>query len=148
MKGSPGVRHWVAIGMALLASGQIAGRDAQQTFDILIVNGRVLDGTGNPWIRADIGIRGDRIAAIGRLAGARATTTIDARDRYVAPGFMDAHSHAVGALTGDLREARQLLAQGLTTIVGNPDGGGPVDLRTQAERLTAVGPGVNVALVI
>jgi N-acyl-D-amino-acid deacylase len=145
---SRAARLAIVLGVVLLASGRIVGRDAQQSFDILIVNGRVLDGTGNPWVRADIGIRGDRIVAVGRLSGAPAKTTIDARDRYVAPGFLDVHSHAGGALAGELREARALLAQGLTTIVANPDGGGPVDLKTQAERLTTSGPGVNVALVI
>jgi N-acyl-D-amino-acid deacylase len=122
----------------------------QDRFDVLIVDGRVLDGSGNPWIRADIGIRGDRIAAIGRLTGASAATVIDARGRTVAPGFIDVHSHALDALTrADLREARALLAQGVTTLVGNPDGGGPVDLRAQAAALEADGgPGVNAALLI
>src|SRR6187431_2233529 len=114
------------IGAASMAAVQ------QPAFDILIRNGRVLDGSGNPWVRADVGIRGDRIAAVGRLSGATAATIVDAKDRFVAPGFMDAHSHAVGALgSPNLREARALLAQGLTLVIGNPDGGGPVDLRAQ-----------------
>jgi N-acyl-D-amino-acid deacylase len=122
----------------------------QDRFDILIVNGHVLDGSGNPWVRADVGIRGDRIAAIGRLAGATAATVIDARGRTVAPGFIDVHSHALDALTrADLHEARPLLAQGVTTLVGNPDGGGPVDLKAQATSIEANGgPGVNAALLI
>src|SRR5262245_36238133 len=120
-----------------------------QSFDILIRNGRVLDGSGNPWVRADVGIRGDRVVAVGRLTGATATTVVDARERFVAPGVLDAHSHAVGALgSQNLREGRALLAQGLTLVVGNPDGGGPVDLKAQAESLTAAGPGLNIALVI
>jgi N-acyl-D-amino-acid deacylase len=119
------------------------------SYDILIRGGRVLDGSGNPWIRADIGIRGDRIVDVGWLPGATAATVIEARDRYVAPGFIDVHSHAAGSLTNPkLREAQALLAQGLTMIVGNPDGGGPTDLREQAERLMAAEPGVNVALMI
>jgi len=119
-------------------------------FDILILNGRVHDGAGNPSIRADVGIRGDRIAAVGALAGAAATTTIDAAGRVVAPGFIDVHSHALDAITNpQLREARPLLAQGVTTVVGNPDGGGPLDLAEQAARLAADGGiGVNAALLI
>jgi N-acyl-D-amino-acid deacylase len=133
-----------------VAAFLVAAAVPQARFDILIVNGRVLDGSGNPWIRADIGIRDDRIAAIGRLTGASATTVIDARGRTVAPGFIDVHSHALDALTrADLREARALLAQGVTTLVGNPDGGGPVDLKAQAAALEADGgPGVNAALLI
>ncbi len=136
------------LGAVLLAAWMPAG--GQDRFDVLIVNGRVLDGAGNPWMRADIGIRGDRIAAMGRLAGAAAATVIDARARYVAPGFIDVHSHALEALARPvLREARALLAQGVTTIVGNPDGGGPTDLRRQAADLAADGgPGVNAALLI
>ncbi len=119
-------------------------------FDILITNGRVLDGSGNPWLRASVGIRGDRIAAIGRLEGSTAPVVIDARDRIVAPGFIDTHSHALESLTRpDLREARALLAQGVTTVIGNPDGGGPADLRQQAAALEADGgAGVNSALLI
>ena len=120
-----------------------------QSFDILIRGGRVLDGSGNPWIRADIGIRGDRIVAVGQLGSATAATIIDAKDRYIAPGFIDAHSHALGGLTrADTREARQLLAQGLTTLIGNPDGGGPIDLAAQAKQLTDAGTALNVALLI
>ena len=130
------------------------------SFDVLITNGRVFDGAGNPWIRADVGIRGDRVAAVGALAGAAATTTIDAAGRVVAPGFIDVHSHALDNITsrpatdtaafgGSLREARALLAQGVTTVVGNPDGGGPLDLTQQAAQLGADGGiGVNAALLI
>ena len=136
--------------LVLLAVGMpgVARQQTPPPFDILIVNARVLDGSGNPWMRADVGIRGDRIVAVGQLKGAPATTVVDARDRYVAPGFIDAHSHALGALGGALREARALLAQGLTTVIGNPDGGGPVNLAGQAAQLTTSGPGVNVALLI
>jgi N-acyl-D-amino-acid deacylase len=133
-------------GLATAAS-QNAG---QQQFDILIRNGRVLDGSGNPWRRADIGIRGDRIVAVGTLAGATAATVVDAKDRVVAPGFFDVHSHALEGLTrAELRDGRPLLAQGVTTIVGNPDGGGGTDLKRQFATIEADGGvGVNVALLI
>lgn len=121
----------------------------QDTFDLLIRNGRVLDGSGNPWIRADIGIRGDRIVAMGRLDRAAATRVVDAGDRLVTPGFIDVHSHAAEGLTREpLRQAQPILAQGVTTIVVNPDGGGPVDLAAQRARLEQGGVGPNVALLI
>jgi N-acyl-D-amino-acid deacylase len=118
-------------------------------FDVLIRNGRVMDGSGNPWTRADVGIRGGRIAAVGRLAAAQATTTIDAADRLVTPGFIDVHSHAAeGLVRPQLKQGQPLLAQGVTTIVANPDGGGPVDLAAQRVELEKGGLGPNVALLI
>lgn len=117
--------------------------------DLLILNTRVLDGSGNPWVREDLAVRGDRIVARGRLTGVAATRVIDAKGLVAAPGFIDAHSHAVGALRRpELRDAKALLLQGVTTIVGNPDGGGPIDLAAQRQSLEAGGVGVNVALLI
>ncbi len=122
---------------------------AQPVFDLLIRNGRVLDGTGNPWIRADVAVRGDRIVAVGRLPGASAAIVIDAADRLVTPGFIDVHSHAAEGLTRPaIRQARPILAQGVTTIVVNPDGGGPLDLAEQARRLEEGKIGPNVAQLI
>ena len=138
--------------LVVLGGGAAIARLPQaqpSSFDLLIRNGRVMDGTGNPWLRADIGVRGDRIAAIGRMAGAKAHTVVDAADRLVTPGFIDVHSHAAEGLTrAELRQARPVLAQGVTTIVVNPDGGGPVDLAAQARRLTSGGLGPNVALLV
>jgi N-acyl-D-amino-acid deacylase len=128
------------------------GLDAQAppaSFDILILNGRVLDGTGNPWYRADIGIAGDRIRAMGLLAGATAKTVVDAADRYVTPGFIDVHSHASGGLLRqELQQGQPLLAQGITTAFLNPDGGGPVDLGAQRARYEQQHLGPNVGLFV
>jgi N-acyl-D-amino-acid deacylase len=119
------------------------------SFDVLIVNGRVLDGSGAPPKEADVGVRAGRIVSIGTLKGSRAGRTIDARGRIVAPGFIDVHSHAGETLTRpDLRQAQPILAQGVTTIVVNPDGGGPVDLAKQRGELERGGVGPNVALLI
>ena len=132
---------------ALLASA--SPLEAQEAYDVIIRGGRVLDGSGTPWFRADVGLRGDRIAAVGDLADARATTVIDAGGFYVAPGFIDAHSHAGGGLaTAELSHARPLLAQGLTTVFVNPDGGGPVDMAAQRRSFEAHGLGVNVAQLV
>lgn len=137
----------VAIAVTTLTSTRPQAQPS--SFDLLIRNGRVMDGTGNPWLRADIGIRRDRIVAVGRLAGARATSVLDAADRLVTPGFIDVHSHAAEGLERPpLRQGRPILAQGVTTIVANPDGGGPVDLGAQATRLQRGGLGPNVALLI
>jgi N-acyl-D-amino-acid deacylase len=124
------------------------GQTPAQRYDVLIRNGRVLDGSGNPWLAADIGVRDGRIAAVGHLGSAAAARVIDAHGLIVSPGFIDAHSHASGGLAGALKDARQLLAQGLTTVMLNPDGGGPVDLRAQRAGFEQRGIGVNVALYV
>jgi N-acyl-D-amino-acid deacylase len=137
-----------ALSLALL---QAAPRAQGARYDTLIVNGRVFDGSGTPAVRADVAIKDGRIAAIGRLAaaGASATQTIDAANRYVTPGFIDVHSHAAEGLAREgLQQGQPLLAQGVTTIVGNPDGGGPTDLKQQKLNLERRGLGPNVALLI
>lgn len=130
---------------ALLA----APASAQQRYDVLIRNARVLDGKGNPWFRGDVAVAGGRIAAVGDLGDASAERVIDASGLYVAPGFIDVHSHAgPGLATRELSGARPLLAQGITTVFVNPDGGGPVDLVQQRRDLLEHGLGVNVALMV
>ena len=125
------------------------GLSAQEPFDLVIRNGRVLDGTGTPWYLADIAIRGDRIVAVGRVGDAPARRVVDADGRYVTPGFIDAHSHAgPGLATSGLSEGRPLLAQGITTAFVNPDGGGPIDLVKQRQELMADGLGPNVAMLV
>lgn len=129
--------------LACFAAGSGAGA---QEYDLIIRGGRVLDGTGNPWYFADIAVTGDRIAAMGDLGDATARRTIDAAGLYVAPGFIDSHSHAGGGLAREsLSRARPLLAQGVTTVFVNPDGGGPIDMLEQREALLEHGLGVNVA---
>src|SRR5437879_5066344 len=79
--------------VALVALGRA------QSFDVLIRGGKLLDGTGSPWRYADVGVTGDRIVAVGIIsADATAKKIIDARGLYVAPGYIDPHSHASEAL--------------------------------------------------
>ena len=78
----------------LLLLAALAPLASAQDFDILIVNGRIVDGTGNPSFQGDVGIRSGRIAAIGHLNGRTAARTIDAAGLTVAPGFVDIHNHS------------------------------------------------------
>jgi N-acyl-D-amino-acid deacylase len=120
-------------------------------FDILITGGHVVDGSGNPWFEADVGIRGDKIVAVGRLAGAAATRTIDATGKVVAPGFIDIHSHGSQGLESEDRRRRvapNVVTQGVTTVVLNPDGGGPISIADQRATLERLGIGPNAILMV
>src|SRR5262245_25669780 len=90
-------------------------------FDVLITGGRIVDGTGLPWFEGDLGIRGDRIAALGKLAHTEAAVRLDATGKVVAPGFIDAHVHGDLMLLADpLHEPA--IRQGVTTYLLGQDG--------------------------
>jgi N-acyl-D-amino-acid deacylase len=90
-------------------------------FDLVLAGGRVVDGTGSPWFRADVAVRGDRIAAVGALGQAEARRRLDVGGRVVAPGFVDTHVHADLALLADpFHEAA--IRQGVTTYLLGQDG--------------------------
>lgn len=128
-------------------------------FDVLIRNGRVLDGTGNPWFSADVGVRDGMIVSVGRLPGATADRVIEADGKYVTPGFIDIHSHAddgsarIGGATirtDDIRRKGMpnIVAQGITTVVVNHDGRSPWPIAEQRGLVEAQGTGTNVMLMI
>jgi N-acyl-D-amino-acid deacylase len=126
-------------------------------YDLIIRNGRVLDGTGNPWFPADIGVRDGRIVAVGSLVGATAVRAIDAAGKYIAPGFIDIHSHADdgssprgGFRDSDpqIRSAPNLVSQGITTVVVNHDGRSPLPISEQRTLLEKNGIGPNAMLLV
>ena len=99
----------------------------QPAYDLLIRGGRIVDGAGNPPFTADVGIRGDRIAAIGRLTDAKATREIDARGLVVAPGFIDLHTHSDLPLLND-GNAESKVRQGVTVdVIGESTSVAPRD---------------------
>jgi N-acyl-D-aspartate/D-glutamate deacylase len=72
----------------------LPARSEEPPYDLLIRNGTVVDGSGNPWFRGDVAVRGDRIIAVGRMPESKVKREIDARGLVVAPGFIDRHSHS------------------------------------------------------
>jgi N-acyl-D-amino-acid deacylase len=103
------------------------------TFDVVFAGGRVIDGTGAPWFRADVGIRGDRIAAIGELSRAAAKRRIDASRLVVAPGFIDMLGQSEYNVLVDNRAASKI-TQGITTeITGEGRAIAPVNARMIAD---------------
>ena len=118
----------VSLLVALIASaacarpttGGSALRPDRGPFDVVITNARIVDGSGNPWFRGDVAIRGDRIAAItlaGGLADASAAERIDARDHVVAPGFIDIQSHSWDALLWRDGRVVSKVTQGVTSEI-------------------------------
>ena len=97
-----------------------SGASAQQTrdggFDLILRGGRIVDGTGNPWFRGDVGIRGGRIAAIGSLKDRQASRVIEAGGLVVAPGFIDIHNHSDDTLLAD-GNAESMVRQGVTSMI-------------------------------
>jgi dihydroorotase/N-acyl-D-amino-acid deacylase len=107
----------------IAAAAYDAPLDAQEAsnYDILIRNGHILDGTGNPWYAADVAVSGDRIAAIGDLHDAHAKREIDAQGRIVSPGFIDMLGQSEFSLLLDNRSISKL-AQGITTEITGEGG--------------------------
>src|SRR5262249_60150895 len=98
---------------------------AASAVDVIIRQGKIVDGSGNPWFYGDVAIRKDRIVAVGRLPEGMARREIDARGLIVAPGFIDMHSHSDFPLLEDGR-AQSKVRQGVTTeVLGEGASAGP-----------------------
>jgi hypothetical protein len=104
----------VVLGLSVSLACSKAKPQAAADFDVIIAQGRIVDGTGSPWFRADLGIRGDRITALGDLSAASAAARIDASGLVVAPGFIDMLGQSEFNLLVDNRAASKIL-QGVTT---------------------------------
>jgi len=149
-----------AVAALLIGAGSLGTVEAQATpdYDVVLRGGRVMDGSGNPWFGADVAIKAGRIVAVGRVdPSARASRVVDVRGKLVVPGFIDLHNHAndspdpANSLRDPDRRRRAALnvvTQGVTTLVVNPDGSqsGPIgETRAAMERL---GVGTNVVLMV
>ncbi len=147
---NPVRRRLLAAGFALSLMSGVSATALAQDYDVLIRGGLVFDGTGAEGKAADVAIKGERIVEVGAIpATATATTVVDATGKYVSPGFIDPHSHAAPAIeTPELAAAVPILYQGITTVMINPDGGGPGDLAPQITDIEAQTPGVNVVPMI
>ena len=120
---------------------------AQESFDIIIRGGRVVDGSGNPWVRADIGIVGDRITRIGDLSSAAAKREILADGLVVAPGFIDPHTHARRGIF-QVPTADNALLQGVTTLTEGNDGSSPLPVGEHLQRVAEIGISPNWAVFV
>ncbi len=137
-------RVWLPLGIAV---GLASLRAQTLPYDLIIKNARVVDGTGNPWYRADIGVQGDEIAAIASHIDGEARRTIDAGGNVVAPGFIDIHVHAFGGAGQpppllpiiEVPTADNYVRQGVTTLISGPDGFSPIPIKAALELAAKTG---------
>jgi N-acyl-D-amino-acid deacylase len=120
---------------------------AQQQHDLLLRNGRIVDGTGGTWYRGDIAIRGDRIVRIAHRIDEPALRVIDVAGQVIAPGFIDIHTHARRGIF-ERPTAENYVRQGVTTVIEGPDGGSPVPLAPFLAELDVLRKSVNIAAFI
>jgi N-acyl-D-amino-acid deacylase len=142
------LRSITLLAIVLLLGGSLSSQAPQ--YDLVIVGGKLVDGTGNPWYAADVAVKDGRIAAIGRELEARGARTIDAAGKIVSPGFIDIHSHSDRGLGNpSLKTNLNMVAQGITLSVVNQDGRSPDwPIRSQRARYETQGIGNNVALMV
>jgi N-acyl-D-amino-acid deacylase len=123
------------------------GAPTQETYDLVLRNGRVIDGTGSPWYKADVAIRGDVIVRIAPSITASARRIIDVQSRVIAPGFIDIHSHARRGIF-ELPTADNYLHQGVTTVIEGPDGSSPVPLAPYLASVDTLKKSINFGMFI
>lgn len=120
---------------------------AQITADILITNGRILDGTGNSWFRGDVAVKDGKILAVGRLPDIKAARVIDANNLIVSPGFIDVHTH-IEEDEFKNPTANNFILDGVTTVVTGNCGSSNVNIKKYFWQLDSMKTSVNVATLI
>lgn len=120
---------------------------AQNNYDILIRNGKIIDGTGNSWFYGDIAIKDGKISKIGRLQASTAQKTIDAKGWIVAPGFIDVHAHIENGVF-ERPTAENYIHDGVTTVVTGNCGGSADDLKNFFFRIDSMKTSINIASLI
>lgn len=129
---------WLPL-LALVAGWCAVSAQPAPMYDLLIREGKIVDGTGNPWFVGDVAITGDKIVAVGRALPGTAKRTINAKGRIVAPGFIDVHSHSDDTLLED-GLAQSKIRQGVTTeVLGEGRSAGPAKGELPARKLNARG---------
>jgi len=130
----------------ILAVILMAACRSEESYDLIIINGLIYDGTTDQPQFTDIGIIADKIIKIGSLKNAKARQTIDAANEVVSPGFIDLHAHVEAIMASP--EAESALRQGVTLVLGGPDGGGPSPMRPYLDSLSTYALGFNMAYLV
>jgi N-acyl-D-amino-acid deacylase len=133
--------------LLVLVSLAVAPEAQAPPYDLLIRNGRIVDGTGSPWYRGDLAVRGDTIVRIAPRIDAPAAKTIDAAGKIVAPGFIDIHTHSRRGIF-QVPTAENYVRQGVTTLMEGPDGSSPLPIKPFLDRVTALKVSPNFGLFV
>ena len=134
------MKHFILLSLLAITACQ------PPQYDVVILNGNVIDGTNQEAVQKDIGIIGDKIVSVGLSGKYVAQDTIDAAGLVVAPGFIDLHTHLEPIKK--LPEAKSHVMQGVTTALGGPDGGGPWPFGPYLDTLAEMGVGLNVGYLV
>ena len=140
------MRQFLAVLMLCAAAGS-AARSQPPAYDLIIRNARIVDGTGTPWYRGEIAVRGDSLVQIARSIDGNATRVIDAGGQVVAPGFIDIHTHARRGIF-EVPTADNYVRQGVTTLIEGPDGSSAVPLAPFLQKLEELKKSPNIASFI
>jgi N-acyl-D-amino-acid deacylase len=133
----------VFIAAAGIAVATLAAQSPQAPYDLILRNGRIVDGTGSPWFSGDVAIRGDAIARIAPSIAEPATRVVDVRGSVVAPGFIDIHTHARRGITQN-PTAANYARQGVTTVMEGPDGSSPLPLAPFLAQMDSLKKSINI----
>lgn len=136
----------VGLTFAGLASLTLAKKSDAPLYDLVIINGRIVDGSGNPWFRADIGIKDGRITRIGHLGSAETAKVVDARNQIVSPGFIDVHTHVESIY--NLPAAENFVRMGVTSLVTGNCGSSSTEVGQFLGRISATPLAVNLSTLI
>lgn len=132
---------------ALCLATLISKTLSAQTLDVLIKNGKIIDGTGNSWYYGDVGIKEGKIVAVGSLQNLNTSRVIDAKGLVVAPGFIDVHAHIEGAEAAN-PTANNFIYDGVTTVVTGNCGGSNLEIGSYFSRMDSLKTSINIASLI
>jgi len=130
----------------VIRSVQSDSKPADPSYDLVITNARIIDGSGNPWFAGDVGIRAGKIVRIGRIKSSDARRTIDAKAQILAPGFIDVHTHVESIFS--LPAAENFIRMGVTSLVTGNCGTSTTDVAEFLGRIQSKPIAVNLATLI
>ncbi len=129
----------------LSSFGYVAAQSAPR-YDLVIINGKIIDGTGNPWFTGSVAVKDGKIVRVGWFDAAGAKQVIDAKGQMVAPGFIDVHAHTENVF--DHPDAENFIRMGVTTLITGNCGGSHVDVGRFLDRINETPLAINISTLI